>query len=136
MSESDRAVLDAILAGKTPPVVPSRREFPRFCATYPVLLEPEGGAGAAVAGTTVNVCRTGMLVTLDAPVAAGTRCQIGFIPTHRYRPELVECPRCGGEFPILELPDEPIRGTVVRVERPGDRIAAAILFDDPLPSMN
>lgn len=136
MSESDRTVVDAILAGRTPPAVPTRREFPRFSATYPILLELESGDRPAVSGTTINLCRTGMLATLDEPVKTGTRCEIGFIPTQRYKPELIDCPHCGSQFPVLELPLEPILGTVVRAERPEAGFVVAILFDEPLEAMH
>ena len=73
-----------------------------------------------------------MLASVEEPIAPGTRCSVIFLPRDRYRPELIECPHCGSEFPILELPDEPIRATVVRAERTEGSFVVALMFEELL----
>lgn len=137
MSEPIDSTIEAILKGEIPKAVPSRRAFPRYSASYPVLLEFDQPAQAATNGVTVNMSRSGLLASFEEPVPAGAVCRITFLPRDRYRPELIECPHCGSEFPTLELPEEPVPGTVVRLERRDEgAFVAAIMFDEPLDAVS
>lgn len=135
MQEIDTAI-ETILRGGAQKAAPSRRAFPRYSASYPVFLEPEQDSTGPATGVTVNICRSGMLTHLDEPIASGTVCQITFLPRDRYRPELIECPHCASRFPILEVPEEPIRGTVVRLEKTHDGFFAALVFETLLDSVD
>lgn len=129
MNEAIDSAIATILRGGAEATVPSRRAFPRYSASYPILLEREGRDSEATSGVTINICRSGILASVEEPIAPGTRCSVIFLPRDRYRPELIECPHCGSEFPILELPDEPVRGTVVRAERGEDGFVVALMFE-------
>lgn len=135
-TESALREIEALLKGDTPPTVSSRRAFPRYSAAYPILLERDQRPFEPARGSTINLSRSGMLASVDGPIASGTVCRVTFLPRERYRPELIECPHCGSEFPILELPDEPIRGTAVRVERGEDGFVVAIMFATPLGTVD
>lgn len=134
MNRAIDSAVEAILTGKSSVTLPSRRSFPRYSASHPIVLET--GEGEQFHGVTLNLCRTGMLARFDEPVATGPIFDITFLPQVRYAPELIECPDCGAHFPTLELPVEPVRGTVVRVERaePGNHVVA-ILFEGAIGAL-
>lgn len=135
MQETIDSAIEAILKGGAQKSAPSRRAFPRYSASYPILIEPDRPPSEPTTGVTVNMARSGLLARVEAPIAPGSGCSITFLPQDHYRPELIECPHCGSKFPVLELPEEPIRGTVVRAERDDDAVFVAIMFATPLDAV-
>lgn len=132
MSETTDPTIETILSEAAAKTVPSRREFPRFAASYPILLETDQ---AGIGGVTVNIARSGMLARVTEPVTGGTACEVTFLPRTRYGAELIDCPHCGSSFPVLDVPDEPVAGTIVRVEREDSGFVVAIMFAKPLKAM-
>lgn len=133
MNEAIELALETLLKSGDLALAPSRRAFPRYSAAYPIELELDGPEEATIAGLTINMCRSGILASFDGPVALGAACRVVFVDGDAYGPELVECPHCTSKFPIVELPDEPVRGVVVRVERQDETgTVAAVMFESPL----
>lgn len=133
MNEPIELAVETLLKTGELTLAPTRRAFPRYSVAYPIHVELDEPEGETTRGVTINMCRSGMLVRFEGSIAAGTSCRITFEPGDAYRPELVECPHCASKFPIVELPDEPVRGIVVRVERQDETgTVAAIMFESPL----
>ena len=111
--------------------IPTRRAFPRYDVSYPILIEVEAGS-EPLPGLAINLCRSGLLARIERTIGVGTVCNISFPPEDRHRSETHECPHCGGDFQNLKVPEGPIRGTVVRVEKTPAAYAVAIMFETPL----
>lgn len=99
---------------------PDRRRHRRHEASFDIRVELEvyGFEGEVrpffASGSTVNVSRSGLLATLDAPVSTGSVCNIFFRDT--------------GE----QLRPHHVTGRVVREFEEGDRHFVAVEFDEPL----
>lgn len=121
------AVLSAVSS-----LIPTRRAFPRYNISCPILIELDRRDSKPSHGVSINLCRSGLLARVDRQITLGTRCRISFPPEDRHGPELIQCPRCGDEFPVLEIPDEPVWGTVVRTDQALEGFVVAIMFEAPL----
>ncbi len=115
-----------------PGLMPTRRAFPRYSVSCPILIGLDRRDSKPSPGVAINLCRSGLLARVDRQIALGTRCRISFPAEERHGPELIQCPRCGDEFPALEIPDEPVRGMVVRTEQALEGFVVAIMFETSL----
>ncbi len=132
MNETRYAAPGTAVMSAVPSLIPTRRAFPRYSLSCPILIELDRRQSKLSHGVTINLCRSGLLARVDRQIALGTRCRVRFPPEDRRGPELIQCPRCGDEFPVLEIPDEPVCGTVVRLDQGQEGFVVAIMFEAPL----
>ncbi len=135
MSEAHYSAPGAAVMRAVSSLLETRRAYPRYNVSYPILVEIDRRRSKPIPGDAINLCRSGMLARVDRQLAMGTRCHISFPPENRHGPELIQCPRCGDEFPVLEIPDEPVCGTVVRTEQALEGFVIAIMFEASLPAV-